>query len=314
MKAKTIKKVLGKKVDEWLTTIEDEAVRELARKNTIVTGGAPSSMLLKEKVNDFDIYFRNRETVIAVAQYYVDRFTIKKKEGIPCKISLDIDSPDRVKIIVKSAGIASEEGTDKPYQYFEGRAEGEAGEYISEIIQDPGMIEDTYEETEALALETEDDGKPKYRPVFLSTNAITLSGKIQLILRFYGSPEEIHKNFDFQHCTNYWTSWDKALILNPEALECLLTKELRYIGSKYPVCSLFRLRKFIKRGFSINAGEILKIAMQISALDLTKVDVLQDQCTGMDVAFFMEVLEKLKEKDPVKVDTCYLIELIDRLF
>jgi len=45
MKAKTIKKVLRAKIDQWLETIEDEAVRGLAAKNTIVTGGAIVSML-----------------------------------------------------------------------------------------------------------------------------------------------------------------------------------------------------------------------------------------------------------------------------
>ena len=52
MKAKTIKAVLRKKIDAWLASIEDESVRTLARKNTIVTGGCIASMLLKEKVND----------------------------------------------------------------------------------------------------------------------------------------------------------------------------------------------------------------------------------------------------------------------
>jgi hypothetical protein len=38
---------------------EDEQVRKLALENTIVTGGSIASMLLNEKVNDFDIYFGN---------------------------------------------------------------------------------------------------------------------------------------------------------------------------------------------------------------------------------------------------------------
>jgi hypothetical protein len=314
MKAKTIKKVIGKKIDEWLETIEDESVRDLAKRNTIVTGGCIASMLLKERVNDFDLYFKTRETAQAVAQYYIDRFTIKKREGIDCKIFLDTTNPNRVKIVVKSAGIASEEGTDKPYQYFESRAEGEAGEYVSEIIQDPGDIEDVYEDTETKALETEDDGKPKYRPVFLSTNAITLSHRIQLIFRFFGTPNQIHEFYDYVHCTNHWTSWDKELVLKQPALECLLARELIYVGSKYPICSIFRLRKFIKRGWTINAGQILKICMQISDLDLTKVEVLQDQLTGVDCAYFMEVIGKLKENDPEKVNSAYLIEIIDRMF
>jgi len=313
MKAKTIKAVLRKKIDEWLATIEDEEIRRLVAKNAIVTGGCIASMLLREKVNDFDIYFRNSNAALEVAKYYLSRFTIAKRNGIECKIWAE-SFPDRVKIFIKSAGIASEDGTDKAYEYFEGRPEGEAGEYVGDVMDDPGEIEDIYEETEKKALETVDDGKPKYRPVFLSTNAITISNKIQIILRFFGEPDDIHKNYDFVHCTNYWTSWDNELVLRKEALQALLSRELVYVGSKYPVCSIFRLRKFLKRDFTINAGQILKIIMQINNLDLKKIEVLQDQLTGVDCAYFLEVIGKLKEKDPEKVNSAYLIEIIDRMF
>lgn len=323
MKAKTIKAVLSKKINEWLESIEDESVRELARKNTIVTGGCIASMLLKEPVNDFDLYFRNSETTFAVAKYYLAHFQPKNRNGIPCKMSLCDDfgieissgvGANRIKVVIKSAGIASEEGTDKPYEYFEAQPEGEAQGYVGEVMSDAGDIQDTYEETEEKALETVDDGKPPYRPVFMSTNAITLSNKVQIVLRFFGEPDQIHENYDFVHCTNYWTSWDGELKLRQDALESLLARELRYVGSKYPVCSVIRLRKFIRRNWTINAGQILKILMQISALDLTDVKVLEDQLTGVDAAYFLEVMSKIKEKDPEKVNSAYLIEIIDRMF
>lgn len=313
MKTKTIKAVIRKKVDQWLDSIDDEAVRDLARDGTIVTGGAIASMLLGEKVNDFDVYFKDKTTTAAVANYYVNRFQPQKRRGIACDISVD-DTGDRVKVVIKSAGIASEDGAQKPYEYFEARPEGEATAYVSEVMQDPGDIEDAYQATEAAALEAEDDGKPLYRPVFMSTNAITLSHRIQIVLRFYGKPDEIHENYDYVHCTNYWTSWDGALTLKLEALEALLAKELRYVGSKYPICSLIRMRKFIQRGWTINAGQVLKMAMQISELDLKDVSVLEDQLTGVDVAYFMEVISAVKEKDPQKVNSAYLIEIINRMF
>lgn len=313
MKSKTIKSVLRKKIGEWLSSIEDEAVRDKAASGTIVTGGAIASMLLGEAVNDFDVYFRDKATAVAVAGYYVGRFTPKQKNGIPCKIWLDHEA-DRVRVVIKSAGIASEDGTTKEYQYFEATADGSAQGYVGDVMRDAGDIEDTFQETEAAALQTEDDGNPKYRPVFMSTNAITLSHRVQIILRFYGEPDAIHENYDYVHCTNYWTSWDNNLVLKQPALEALLARELRYVGSKYPICSLIRMRKFIGRGWSINAGQILKMAMQVGDLDLKDVAVLEDQLTGVDVAYFMEVIEKVKENDPSKVNSAYLIEIIDRMF
>lgn len=320
MKAKTIKQVLRKKLDALLISIEDETVRKAVADNTIITGGSIASMLLKEPVNDFDLYFKDRRTAFLVAQYYLTKFKPKLSKGIATEIKLvdvegkeaTLDGTGRIKIVIKSAGIASENGTDKPYQYFESAPSEDAGNYVDEIIQDTGTIEDTYEDTEKASLET--SGKPAFRPIFLSTNAITLSDKIQIILRFFGEPDQIHENYDFVHCTNYWTSWNNELILRPAALEALLTRELRYVGSKYPICSLIRLRKFIARNWTINAGQVLKMCMQVSKLDLTDVKVLEDQLTGVDVAYFMQVVELLKEKHPEKVDYAYLIEIIDRMF
>lgn len=310
-KAKTIKAVLSKKFGEFLASIEDESVRALVQKNTIITGGSIASMLLGEPVNDFDLYFTNKATAVAVAKYYVARFHPKNRAGIAAAIYVE-ETDDRVKIVIKSAGIASEDGATAPYEYFEGSPDERAASYVGEVMDDPGTIQDAYEETETDAL-TVDDGSP-FRPVFMSTNAITLSHRVQLVLRFFGEADTIHENYDFIHCTNYWTSGDGKLTLRPQALEALLAKELRYVGSKYPVCSIIRLRKFIRRGWTINAGQILKMTMQISALDLTDPLVLEDQLTGVDSAYFVQVMSKMHEKDPTKIDTAYLVEIIDRMF
>ena len=312
MKAKTIKKIIKAKVEDWLSSIEDERVRGLASRNTVVTGGCIASMLLKEPVNDFDLYFTDKETTVAVAEYYVSRFSSKNKAGIDVPIRVD-HSSDRVRIVVKSSGIASEEGTETPYEYFEGRPDDEASKYVGEVLGDVGDIEEALEETTEAALAV-DDGKPKYRPVFLSTNAITLNHKVQIVLRFYGSADTIHENYDYVHCTNYWTSKDDELVLRQPALKSLLAKELRYVGSKYPICSVIRLRKFIKRGWTVNAGQILKMMMQISELDLKDHKVLQDQLTGVDAAYFCQLVSMVKENDPEKVNSAYLVEIIDRMF
>lgn len=316
MKTKTIKMVLRKKVDEWLSTIEDEELRELLEKNVIVTGGCVASMLLKEQVNDFDVYFKTYDAALKTAQYYVSKFETLVKAGNTKPVVITVDGRsdlEGVEIRVASAGIASEGSDDLAYEYFEGRPSDEAGEYVSRVMQDPGDIQDQLEEEQLKAQEAEDKNK-RYRPVFLSTNAITLSNKMQLILRFVGEADKIHENFDFVHCTNYWTSWNSELVLRQPALESLLARELRYVGSRYPICSLIRLRKFIKRNWTINAGQILKMAMQVSQLDLENVAVLRDQLTGVDVAYFNQVIYLLKENNPEKVNYAYLIEIIDRMF
>jgi hypothetical protein len=315
MKAKTIKRIVRRKIDNWVETIEDKALQIKVKQSVILTGGSIASMLIGQDVNDFDIYFRDHDTALAMAHYYLNKFVSRKNNGIKAHLKVR-DEDGRIKIVVQSAGIASEEGTDKPYQYFEGQPDESAAAYVGDVINDPAQIEDTYQEITELSEKTEDKKKNKetYRPVFLTTNAITLSGGIQLILRFYGEPDQIHENYDFIHCTNYWKSWDGELVLRPAALEALLSKELKYVGSKYPICSMVRLRKFITRGWHVNAGQIVKMAMQISELDLKNFKVLEDQLTGVDTTYFVQLLERMKEKDPEKVDAAYLIEIIDRIF
>ncbi len=90
-----------------------------------------------------------------------------------------------------------------------------------------------------------------------------------------------------------------------------------YIGSKYPVCSLFRIRKFINRGWTINAGQILKIAMQISDLNLQDINVLEDQLIGVDSLYFMNLIKLFREKQKkgdFVLTTSYVMSIIDKIF
>lgn len=316
LKSKTIKSILRNKITAWVDTIEDEELRELCRREAIVTGGSIASMLLGEEVNDFDVYFRTRETVRKVADYYVKQFQDQRKArgGVPVSIFVeelkDSQGKDRVRIVVKSAGVEGER-QEKDYQYFEGsNNDHDAGDYVSEAFDPLSDVKDLVEGAKE-ALEGADK---KYTAAFLSTNAISLRGKIQLILRFYGEPDEIHESYDFIHCMNYWESGTGKLTLRPEALEALLSRTLVYAGSQYPLCSVIRTRKFIKRGWRINAGQYLKMAMQISKLEMTDHVTMEEQLTGVDVAYFAEVIAKIKDRNPEAVDAAYLTEIIDRMF
>lgn len=308
MKAKNIKLVICKKFNHLLANIRDDKIRTIVAENTILTGGAISSMLLNEEVNDYDIYFRTRDATFVVAQHYCAEFASNppprfKKSGKEVDIRVKSEG-GRIKIIVQSAGVAGET-PENEYQYFEGTnpEDGEAADYVERIL---------HIQVDADDVKT----KPNYRPVFLSSNAITLSDKVQMVIRFFGEPEEIHAHFDFVHCTNYWTSWNRELVLRPEALESLLARELRYVGSQYPLCSVIRSRKFIQQNWAITAGQYLKMAMQLNDLDLGNVAVLEEQLTGVDSAYFEEVIAALRKRDNNRdrVDAAYLVELVDRIF
>lgn len=285
MNSKNIKSVLRKKMDAWFDSIKDERVKSLAQKNSIVTGGSIVSLLLGEDVKDFDVYFKTREAAYAVAEYYVSQFLATHPTE---SAKVEVDATERVKIVISSAGVASEEVD----------------------------VSNSFEEVGDAVVEV--PNRPAYRPIYLSSNAITLSNKVQLVVRFWGDADSLHKNYDFVHCTNYWESDTGKLTLRPEALEAILTKELRYVGSRYPLCSVIRTRKFISRGWSINAGQYVKMLFQVSKLDLTDIKVLEDQLIGVNSAYFGMLIEALKSKEAsepgFKLDQNYLVALIDKIF
>ena len=308
MNRRLISRVLQKKHADYLESIKDESVRKMVSENSIITGGSIASLLLNEKIKDFDYYFTDKTTVKAVADYYVKQFNEAHPE---IKIQPQVfEDGGRIKIVVQSAGVVSENG-DEGYRYFEQYPDEVGEDYVDKVVTEADEIDSEH-------MEEMDRERGKYRPVFMSANAITLSDKIQLVIRFYGNPEEIHKNYDFIHCCNYWTSSDEKLTLNPGALESLLVKNLQYQGSLYPLCSVIRTRKFLKQGWYINAGQYLKMCFQLSELNLSDISVLEDQLTGVDAAYFFQVIEyckKRQEEDKeFKVTAPYLVSIIDKIF
>ena len=370
-----ISEKLNNVFNAYLKSIKDENVRNLVSKSTIISGGAIMSMLCDEEINDYDLYFKNKETALAVMQYYANLFNnaagnktnkdgfnpgimvidgekfrteyLKKYLTGLCNLEINtyihddnllqitfpdfrlpmlykITPPERIRVYISSRGILNASEVAKAYDSI-------PDERVVEDQPDAhGRVEDIFGEAEAL--DTVDNltianstnmvreilGSKinKYFPVFFSSNAITLKGKIQLIFRFYGEPETIHENFDFIHCTNYYDCSKRKLVLNNKALESILTKQLYYNNSVFPVSTLFRIRKFMKRGFNISAGEIFKIAYHVSKLDLDDVAVLEEQLAGVDSAYFQSFLAKIKRIKANGKDLTDTVigNLIDKIF
>lgn len=301
MNSKNIKKHLKAKLRDWTDSINDEIVKKAINENAIITGGALVSLLTGDTVHDYDVYFRTKDSCFIVAKYYVNKWNNEHADK-PVELIVD-EKTGKVSCFIQSKGIADEDeqGGNAVAYNFESTAEEDEAVGIEHEIE-----------------ETKDDSKEKYRPRFITSNAITLSNKIQIITRFYGEVEDIHKNYDFAHCTCAWSSWDNEVYLPQKALECIINKELYYIGSLYPLCSIIRTRKYLERGYHINAGQYVKMCMQLNSLDLTDVSVLEDQLTGVDTSYFQMMIDELKkhqeETGNNKVDTTYAMELINKLF
>lgn len=316
MNAKNISKHLNAKMRSWLDSITDENVKKTIKENTIITGGALVSLLTGEPVHDYDVYFRTKEACTTVACYYVDKWN----EAHPDKsASVVIEEDSMEQIEVESLGHPMMTQVTVP-----GRvkvliqSDGVAGENIEKTENDRDLPIITDDAEMEAQVEEESSKKDNYRPVFLSSNAITLSDKIQVVVRFYGDVDEIHKNYDFAHCTCSWSSWNNKVTLPTKALECIINKELYYIGSKYPLCSIIRTRKYIERGYHINAGQYVKMAFQLNDLNLNDIKVLEDQLCGVDSGYFLMMIDalhkKMEETGSSEVDKSYVFDLINRMF
>lgn len=319
MLERTIKQVIGKKIKQWTDTIPNLEVKKAIEKDLIITGGCFTSMINNETPKDFDCYFRTKETVIKVAEYYAslwrsnhlgtelkvvdcDKYINSNGELILSENSYGVNPQidvHRVKLVIPSSGV---EGDPEEVRASEELGTNKTIEEIDEIKADEIINKE----------------KQPYFPVFISSNAITLSNGIQIVVRFYGEPAEIHDTYDFVHTKAYWDNGTRTLDIPKEVYEHTVNKVLRYTGSKYPVCSIFRVRKFIERGWTINAGQLLKMCMQISQLDLTDISVLEDQLIGVDSSYFMMLIEQFrqqKEKNPnFNLTSSYVMSIIDKIF
>lgn len=302
MQTKTIKKNIQNKIEDWVNSIDNKQLRDEVLDNCLVSGGCITSMFLNENVNDYDVYISNVHTLRKIAEYYCNPFknTITVYSGDKKNEYLsDIDED------YKKANIDSSSGIGYKFSFLRNLKEDQVKIYFES--KSSFFRPDN----------SEIDVSKKYFPVHFSANSISLEGNIQIVLRFTGDNIKIHESFDFIHATNYWTK-KEGLVTNKEALESIITKRLKYQGSLYPLTSIVRVRKFLKRNWNIGAGELLKIMFQISELDLKNPDVLEEQLTGVDVAYFSQLVDALILHSEKNVDftltSQYLNVLIDRMF
>jgi hypothetical protein len=183
-------------------------------------------------------------------------------------------------------------------------------EYYKGNIVFPVMMNYTVETTDEFTKikYNEEVKKNSFLPIFISPQAITLTDKVQLITKFYGEPKDVVENFDWAHLKSYFKY--PKLFINDSTYRLINEKELIYTGSRYPLSSFLRTRKYIKKGWTISAKESLKIALELAKYDLTDLIVLRDQLMGVDPLYMLSVLKEIEGK---KWEIDELIEKLDNL-
>ena len=121
MTSKVIVKALKAKLDQWVNSVDDMSVKRAIKDGAIVTGGCIVSLLQGCQPNDYDVYFKDSDSLVTVVRYYVDKWNADEAHKNKVRIldgtkphSVASDFADhyedgRVKLFVQSAGVAMEQ-------------------------------------------------------------------------------------------------------------------------------------------------------------------------------------------------------------
>lgn len=287
-KSKEIERHFKEKINDWLFTLTGTSLLpskvDSIRNSLYVSGGSIVSLLLGEEINDYDIFLDDVDLMHDLVSYYLGRYTegtnLKKdtfsihKEYLTNLAQYNLGNPGTIEIKVKN-------NEQKNINHNNGKFYGKK---ITDNWVKPTM--------------------GVYSPIVITSRAITLSDGIQLCFRLCGKPRLIHKFFDFDHCMNHW-NYKEGLVLKQEALASIVSKELKYNSTQFPINTLFRLQKFMSRGWTFPRSEAVKLAYNLSQLNLSDMDAFKHELNGYADNFLENLTaEDLQDKNQLfqKID------------
>lgn len=125
--------------------------------------------------------------------------------------------------------------------------------------------------------------------------------RVQLVKAITGTPWQVLEKFDFTICQAAWDG--KQFYFAPDFMQHLSQRRIVYnINSEYPICSLYRARKFIKRGFHFSGIDAIKLGLRIQSLQINDCGELRRQLMGIDTLFLKELTDSLKGKEQKKYE------------
>lgn len=138
---------------------------------------------------------------------------------------------------------------------------------------------------------------------FSSNNAVSFENrngvKIQAITNpelMGTSPFEVFKNFDFTICMGAYDFVVDDFVISSEFLNDIAQKRLNFnTGTKYPICSLIRTKKYQEKGFVIDAKNMIVLALTIKELQIDTYEDVINQILGIDTFLMYQFTEFLKE-------------------
>lgn len=145
-----------------------------------------------------------------------------------------------------------------------------------------------------------------------SALSIVLGGhRVQLVKVLTRTPSEVISSFDFTICQAAFDP-DDGFIFGADFFQHLAQRRLVFnVKAEYPICSLYRARKFMKRGFSLSGIEAIKLGLRIHSLKIETYRDLRAQLMGIDTLFLRDLTDSLKGEDERAYDLNDFLATLD---
>lgn len=115
-----------------------------------------------------------------------------------------------------------------------------------------------------------------------------------------GKPEDIFKHFDYTICMGAYSFKNDSFYFHDDFFKHLAQRRLVFNpGTKFPISSLVRIKKYMERGYSISGIEIIKIALQIQQLSILTNKDLANQLGGIDVLLLDSLLKEMRTDEKI---------------
>ena len=133
----------------------------------------------------------------------------------------------------------------------------------------------------------------------------TVGHRVQLIKVVTGEPDEVISKFDFTVCQAAMSVPGSISIFyfDVDFFPHLAQRRLVFnTAAQFPVCSLYRAAKYIKRGFHFSGIDAIKLGLKIQALDISNYAELRRQLMGIDTLFLKDLTDSLAGQDTKKYE------------
>jgi len=135
---------------------------------------------------------------------------------------------------------------------------------------------------------------------------------VQLIKKYFLPPEQLIEKFDFTICMCAYDVQADEFVMGKDFIYDLSKRSLRFTGkTEYPIASLCRMKKFLKRDFNVSAVDMIAIALSINNLHMGTFKDLKEQLEGIDTSLLSDLTDAFMDRKDARYEMTEVLSLMD---